>query len=370
MSTLSGATAGKQEPARPFILLDEERFADSKIDSVPGKRFIEPILIVDRGVCIIGSLPDRLEPFLLIKVFIPGIKPAAFVVGALDDIGKPLIPPADQSLDVTDRRIVIVHPGPFDAGDDHLLEVVELVLRFGGRKLGAPLERRMGLGNEGADVDVHVELRFIPDRPEVIDDLPVFLLSIHERKAHHEIKLRQPPSPALRFLNDFNDLPQGNRFVHRLLPRFFRRLDSESQSAFPHLPELLQDSEAEGVHLQGRKGKGDVPMGVGCIEEVDHRFQLGMIAAGKRGKSDFPVPVFIDELADLLDDRGKFFLAVGFVELAGMAEPAAVGTAAHDFHDAVVLRHLNIGYDKVLKRPFFRKDVIDMPHGGFFTQIP
>ena len=180
MGTLIGAPSGEQEFTSSLILFDKKRFTDSNVDSIPRQGFIKAILVVDRFIHVVGGLLNRFKPFALVEVLIPGIEATTLLISVFDHVTEAFIASADQPFDVADRGIVVVHPSPFDPGKNHLFKVEKLILCFFGIDLTTPLKGSVGFRDKGTDVDIHIQLCFIPNSAKVIDDLLVLLFAIDE----------------------------------------------------------------------------------------------------------------------------------------------------------------------------------------------
>ena len=144
--------------------------------------------------------------------------------------------------------------------------------------LSDPLVRRVSLGDERADVDVHVDSRGPSYGQEEIHQALLLGLDIHERQSDHEIELGQLPAACLGFLYDAYDRIQRDFLVVGPLVLGKRSLYGEREAALPDLRKLLQDVQAERADTQRRKRERYVAAAVGPVKGLYELVQVRIIA--------------------------------------------------------------------------------------------
>ena len=112
---------------------------------------------------------------------------------------------------------------------------------------------------------------------------------------------------------------------------------------------LAGQALAEAVGAQGRQRNADVLEVVLIDERVQHLFHRTIIGRGQGEQAQLGFTRGLQARARDLHHRVRIQLTVGPVPISGLAEAAALGTAAHHFHRKSIVDKLHVGH-QVLHR--------------------
>jgi hypothetical protein len=200
----------------------------------------------------------------------------------------------------------------------------------------------VGLGNEGPNIDIDLEVDEKTDPSEKLEyRLDLASSSARYGQTYHKIEfcLFEPRVSSL--LEDSKGPVEGDVLVDTALPLVHRRLNGEGQARFTDLGKFSDYGEGKTVDFKRGELERNATRPPFGIEPVEKFSDAWVVPRGKRREGYLTVAASLDEGLHLGTDYFIGLDALGPVEIAGMAKTTAIRTAAHYLDSTVVLYGLD-----------------------------
>ena len=272
-----------------LVRLGQKKFsADAAVDSLPRKdrrtgAFLQGGLNLDSGPA------NRLLPEVEPKTVAPAVETTAQPIGLFDQIAGLPTAPREDSLEQTHPGIMPFHadiPVP-ETAPEKILPGDNLV----DADLALPLERGVGLRNEGRKADRHLTAAFRGPKDAVgeIDDSFEILLAL-AGKAEHEVEFHRSPAGREDPLRRGDQFSLRAALVDRVPEALCPRLGCERETRFPDPPDPVDQPLGEGFRAERRQRKGDTPVIIPVHQRGEKGFDVGVVAGTQRKERNFIMP--------------------------------------------------------------------------------
>ena len=319
-------------------------------DVVPGEGGEGVPLLVREPVAVDAGSGEGVVPELRAEVLAPGVEGGAVAPGVLDGLGDAAVATAEDDLDAAVGGVV---PAEVDAGGAAaVLEQAVLGGELLGGLLAGPLEGRVGLGHVVAGADAHtgavagvLAADLLHPAAKVDDALDVF-----ERlgwEADHEVHLDAGPAAGKRIRGGAEEVVLADELVDGVTEALAAGLGGEREGVLLALGDGVGDIDGEAIDAGA--GEGDLEVGEGGREGLDHGHDAAVVGRAEGEQRKLLVAGVGEELPGSVDDLLGAALARGAVDHPGLAEAAALRTAALDLDGGAVVNRLEEGHDGLHK---------------------
>jgi len=273
----------------------------------------------------------------MVEVLSPGIEARACAPGVFDGEADASVSPGDGGFEGADAGI---GPRELDVPPSQcVLENLVLAGEVVARVLGPPLERRVGLGDEGGGADSYLQTP-LPgaegataelDEPvhEVADGLDVVVG--FGGQPDHEVELEPGPSGGEGRFGCGEEVILLHPLADDAAQARCARFRGEGQPGLAHALNRVGEGDGEGVHPQRGERDADAARAEAVDELSGQLLDARVVHAGEGKQRDLIVSGGGDGLFGLAQEGFRAAPAARPVDRAGLAEAAAARAAAHDF---------------------------------------
>ena len=324
----------------------QEPFAHTHIDGVPGKHFLFPKAPGSIVFRINAEFLHGIEPDTVIEIFIPSVQTGAILYGFLQNGTQTAVAPGEHGFQPAQigGMVVVFH----NLGAEAALKQLAAAQIFLRGDLLLPLEGCVGLGHEigRGHMDTKTTLAIggilIPQIHDLTHQLgnAQNILVRFRRQTQHKVKLHIVPAAGESVGAGAKDLLFRQVLVDHIPQPLGTCLRCEGQAAFADGLELLHQFPGEIVRPERRHGQADAVILAVRDQRICQFLQSPVIGGGKTGKGDLIAAGILHALHRLpVKNFGTLFPDWTAGE-TGLAEPAATDAAPENFQIGPVMDDL------------------------------
>jgi hypothetical protein len=315
---------------------------------VPREPLLEgPAAEVELGIEAVRD--ERVPPHVHAAVLGPAVEAGPGALRGLEHVREPPVAAREDALQERELRVV---PAELDPPPPELAAEQRLAhARLLERELARPLEGGVGLRREGGDARRHPEppARRGGDARRQLGDADHVLLGL-AREPDHEVELERPPAEVGEEPRRLEQLVLPVLLLDHVAEPLRARLGGEREAGLPHAADLLEDGGRERVDARGRQRDRDALGDEAVHQLLQHGVHAAVVAGGEREERDLLVARALHEGGGVGDHALGVPLAERAVDVARLAEAAALHAPAHHLDAGAVVDDAHVRHHRVGRR--------------------